>query len=123
MTNTEQEFKECIRYVKIAMDETGTSMDRSESGPIQTIPLLKQLCAISHLKCAQNEILQFCMEVVKDFESSGTYFENHAEIGMSLAYLLSGSIQFKTEPNPHLSLRVEKISSTDFSSYFKLAAK
>tara|TARA_R110001606_G_scaffold399177_1_gene581332 strand:+ start:11612 stop:17665 length:6054 start_codon:yes stop_codon:yes gene_type:complete len=89
LTNTEQEFKECIRCVKIAMDETGTSMDRGESGPIQTIPLLTQLCAISHLKCAQNEILKFCMEVVKDSESSGTYFESHAEIGMSLAYLLS----------------------------------
>ncbi|PML76552.1 hypothetical protein [Enterovibrio norvegicus] len=89
LTSTEQEFKECIRYVKIAMDETGTSMDRGESGPIQTIPLLTQLCAISHLNFAQNEILEFCMAVVKDSESYGTYFESHAEIGMSLAYLLS----------------------------------
>ena len=89
LTNTEQEFKECINYVKIAMDETGTSMDRGESGPIQRIPLLTQLCAINHLNFAQNEILEFCRKVVKDTESLGTYFESHAEMGMSLAYLLS----------------------------------
>lgn len=89
LCNTEREFKDCISYVRIAMDETGTSMDRSDTGPIQTIPLLRELCAISHLAFAQDTILEFCMEVVKKVESYGTYFESHAEIGMSLAYLLS----------------------------------
>ncbi|MFH6955264.1 hypothetical protein ACHSBP_19365 [Pseudoalteromonas sp. XMcav1-K] len=91
LTNSAEEFRECIRYVKIAMNETATSMDRGESGPIQTIPLLTRLCSLSNLNFAQNEILKFSMEVVKESESYGTYFENHAEMGMSLAYLLSSS--------------------------------
>lgn len=89
LTQTEYEFEECINHIKIAMDETGTSMDRSDSGPIQTIALFRQLCTISHLKHAQKPILKFCKDVTETTESHGTYFESHAEIGMSLAYLLS----------------------------------
>ncbi|MGO4892922.1 ATP-binding protein [Flavobacterium sp. W21_SRS_FM6] len=89
LTQTEYEFEECISHIKIAMDETGTSLDRSDSGPIQTIALLRQLRTISHIKHAQKPILKFCKDIKETTESYGTYFESHAEIGMSLAYLLS----------------------------------
>lgn len=89
LTSTEQELADCLHCVKVAMEETGTSMQRSDFGPIQTIPLLRQLCSISDLTHAEQPILSFCKEIVENTESYGTYFESHAEIGMSLAYLFS----------------------------------
>jgi len=85
LLSTCDEWSEALRIINKVHNETSTSLQRSPSGPIEVEGLLKLLLLHVERSDAAHIIRSFVETLVAERESTGTYYEYHAEHNMLLA--------------------------------------